>query len=52
MKKLQKRKAWAIMFANGRLSLTLWDRKRALERLRGCGSGEKIVKVEIRELRK
>lgn len=50
MKKLQKRKLWAILKANGRLSTVIDDDKRELGK--GCFPGETVVRVEIREIRK
>ncbi len=49
MKKLQKRKMWAVLLPNGRLSTMIYDRKSELQQ--HCGAGEKVVRVEVREMR-
>ena len=49
-KKLQKRKLWAILLSNGRLSTIIRDHKDELTHI--CGSGEKVVRVEVREIHK
>ncbi len=49
MKKLQKRKLWAIMLTNGRLSTMIYDNKAELTQ--HIGTGEKVVRVEVREIR-
>ncbi len=49
MKKLQKRRLWAIMLTNGRLSTVINDNKGELQQ--HCGAGEKVVRVEVQEIR-
>ena len=49
VKKLQKRRMWAIMLTNGRLSTVINDNKGELQQ--HCGAGEKVVRVEVQEIR-